>query len=271
MSAADLYFETTGARLRYRDEGVGPAIVLLHGWTLDLEMWNPQADELGRQFRIVRWDRRGFGLSTGSPDIDLDVADVYELCRSRGIARATFVGMSQAARILPRLVSRRPELIASVVFDGSSDIVSKPERRLSDLPIESYRELVQQHGTEVFRREWSRHPLTRLRNPDPAMQALLQTMIGRYSGRDLSASMSNAPDDEAALALKDMTFPALVMNGEFDLPSRIRAAESLARELPRCERASVPRAGHLANMDNPGFYNDVLRSFVTRSAHRLPR
>jgi hypothetical protein len=50
----DLYLEFDGARLRYRDEGHGPALVLVHGWTFDLDMWEFQADALTPDYRVVR-------------------------------------------------------------------------------------------------------------------------------------------------------------------------------------------------------------------------
>ena len=36
--ATDRYFTADGARLRYRDQGIGPAVLLVHGWALDPEM-----------------------------------------------------------------------------------------------------------------------------------------------------------------------------------------------------------------------------------------
>lgn len=44
------------ARLRYRDEGAGPALLLIHGWTLDLDMWEPQARALADAYRVIRFD-----------------------------------------------------------------------------------------------------------------------------------------------------------------------------------------------------------------------
>ncbi len=38
-TSPDHYLTVEGVRLRYRDEGQGPAVLLVHGWTLDLEMW----------------------------------------------------------------------------------------------------------------------------------------------------------------------------------------------------------------------------------------
>src|SRR5471030_2146970 len=96
--AIDRYFAADGARLRYRDEGSGPALLLVHGWTLDLEMWNALSAALRADFRVVRFDRRGFGLSSGEPGVELDIADLAALCRHLGLERVALVGMSQGAR-----------------------------------------------------------------------------------------------------------------------------------------------------------------------------
>jgi len=42
----DLYLDVDGARLRYRDEGHGAVLILVHGWMLDLDMWEAQAAAL---------------------------------------------------------------------------------------------------------------------------------------------------------------------------------------------------------------------------------
>ena len=94
----DRYLSVHGARLRYRDEGRGPAVVLVHGWTLDLEMWEPQVAALRASLRLVRLDRRGFGLSSGCPSVASDASDIDAICRHLGLARVALIGMSQGAR-----------------------------------------------------------------------------------------------------------------------------------------------------------------------------
>src|SRR5438445_7141112 len=87
----DLYVEMDGANLRYRDEGKGAAVVLVHGWTLDLEMWDPQAAALAAAYRVIRFDRRGFGLSSGDPSLGRDAADLHALCRHLRLQRVALV------------------------------------------------------------------------------------------------------------------------------------------------------------------------------------
>ena len=56
-----------GANLYYEDTGTGHPLVLIHGWPMSARMWDDQARELGRRYRVIRYDRRGFGRSPGTP------------------------------------------------------------------------------------------------------------------------------------------------------------------------------------------------------------
>ena len=55
--------ERPGARLVYEVAGEGPAVVLVHGFGLDMRMWEPQVGPMAARFRVVRYDCRGFGAS----------------------------------------------------------------------------------------------------------------------------------------------------------------------------------------------------------------
>ncbi|MGH8327277.1 MAG: alpha/beta fold hydrolase, partial [Steroidobacteraceae bacterium] len=79
-ASPDRYLPVTGALLRYREEGRGAPVLLIHGWTLDLDMWEPQVAGLGGSFRLVRFDRRGFGLSSGRASLASDVQDALAVC-----------------------------------------------------------------------------------------------------------------------------------------------------------------------------------------------
>ncbi len=117
----DRYFTTDGARLRYRDEGRGPAVLMVHGWTLDLQMWEPQVAALRDAFRLVRFDRRGFGLSSGRPSGSQDIADIRALCAHLSIERVALVGMSQGVRAVMGFARAAAPAVSGLILDGPPD------------------------------------------------------------------------------------------------------------------------------------------------------
>jgi len=272
--ATDRYFTADGLRLRYRDEGSGPAVLLVHGWTLDLEMWNSLAAALREEFRVVRLDRRGFGLSSGRPNLERDAADLDALWRHLGLGPVALLGMSQGARAVLALAMAADRKISCLVLDGPPELdrraICDPSAGNDDLPLAQYRELVRTRGIDAFRREWARHPLMQLRTGDRSARELLTAIIKRYPGNDLLESAAEAAagadPDCARVRPESIATPALVITGEHDRESRVKAADLLARRLPSAERAVIPDAGHLPNLDNPVAYNQRVRAFLKRHA-----
>ena len=174
--------QVPGARLRYRDEGAGRAVVFVHGWTLDLDVWEPQAT-LAAELRVVRYDRRGFGLSTGQPSLTRDVSDLGTLLSVLGIVSPLLVGMSQGARVVLEFAARHPAFVRGLVLDGAPPLLDPSATGAAeDLPLESLRQLATRDGLEAFRRAWSMHPLTQLMTGDARMRALLARILARYPG-----------------------------------------------------------------------------------------
>jgi len=250
-------FPVPGARLRIRDQGAGRAVVFVHGWTLDLDMWTPQA-ALAREHRVVSYDRRGFGLSTGLPSLAEDVADLRALIAGLRIASPLLVGMSQGARVVLEFAARHPGIARGLVLDGPPPLAE------TDLPMGEFRKLASRDGLDAFRQEWSAHPLTRLLTSDPDTHALLADVLGRYPGHDLTALAADAREAIDIKLMSQVTVPVLVINGARDTGTRRRAGLALQAALPLAEHAVIPGAAHLPNLDAPHVYNLLMTEFARR-------
>lgn len=254
--ALDELIEVHGARLRVRTAGKGPAVLLIHGWTLDLDMWTPQFDALANRFRLIAFDRRGFGMSTGAPGIEHDLADIEQLLAKLSLEQIAIVGMSQGARVALRWAVRFPHRTTCLVLDGPPRDLLAVGRSDGEIAFSAYRELVRGEGIEAFRRQWLDHPLMRLHTPDVRARTLLREMVNRYPGHDL---LADRPERASSVSdLRQLELPVLVINGEHDSEARIGAGAELTRALPDVRLATIPAAGHLANLDNPGAYNAAL-------------
>ncbi|HVN44489.1 MAG TPA: alpha/beta hydrolase [Steroidobacteraceae bacterium] len=260
--AADLFVVLNGTRLRFRDEGHGPAVLLVHGWTLALEMWDPQVEALRDTFRLVRLDRRGHGCSGGTADPERDPEDLAALCSHLGLSRVALLGMSQGARAVLGFAASGRVQVEALILDGPPPLESDSAQ---DLPLERYAALVREHGMEAFRREWSNDALMQLRTSNPRARALLAAMIARYRGTDLGQPARRA---EPGTSLESSRVPTLVLSGAYDLASRRRAARRLVARLSHAELMVIPGAGHLPNLDSPDAYSRVCRQFLLRHCVR---
>lgn len=238
--------------------------MLVHGWTLDLEMWNAQVELLRRDFRVIAFDRRGFGRSFGQPSIDQDCEDLQALCRNLALKRIAVVGMSQGARAVMNFAAAASNRVSCVVLDGPPNVlVAGP----ADAAVpEPYRVLARTEGMDAFRRAWINDPLVRLQTSDPSAHRHLRSIIERYPGKDLAAT-AHVSSAAPGPSIGSLTAPALIVTGEHDSVERIAAADRLAGHLPRAERAIIPNAGHLPNFDNPVAYTEILRTFLERHAN----
>ena len=108
----------------YTDQGSGQPVVLIHGFPLNAESWGKQqAALLAAGYRVVAYDRRGFGASTktgGGFDYDTFAADLHGLLDELDLTDVVLVGFSmgtgEVARYLARYGSDR---VSKAVFLGS--------------------------------------------------------------------------------------------------------------------------------------------------------
>jgi 3-oxoadipate enol-lactonase len=264
MNAADRHLPVPGARLRYRDEGAGAALVFVHGWTLDLEMWEPQA-ALAAKFRALRYDRRGFGSSSGRPSLADDVDDLRLLIDTLGVVRPLLVGMSQGARVVLEFAVRHPGLARGLVLDGPPPF-AEPEALAvdGDLPMSAFREAAQRDGLPAFRALWRAHPFTRLLTSDPRTHALLDGILARYPGHDLVGRALPQRECLAGRRLAAVHVPALIINGALDVASRHAAGQRARSILRGSELVILDNAAHLPNLDAPREYNRLISEFASR-------
>ena len=114
-----------GNDLYVKDWGSGRPVVLIHGWPLSADSWDPQAMALAEAgYRVIAYDRRGFGRSSQpweGYDYDSLTDDLADVMKAAEIGPdATLVGFSMGGGEVARYMSRHEgKGVASAVLVGS--------------------------------------------------------------------------------------------------------------------------------------------------------
>ncbi|MBA4043695.1 MAG: hypothetical protein C0471_04655 [Erythrobacter sp.] len=262
---ADCYGEVAvqGGTLPIAMAGDGLPVILLHGWTIDHRMWQPQIAGLAGEFFLVMPDRRGCGGATAPPDLAREAEDVIAIADFLGFDRFAIVGLSQGATVALDVARRFAARLTGVVVSGAPlpALVTRDET----IDLAHYRALAAAGDLAALRNDWAAHPLMQAHTSEA--RKLVAAMLADYDGRDLLAP-SEAPGLPVE-ALRTLAPPVLALTGEHDTLWRKACAEMLAEVAPRGRHALIADAGHLANADNPEQFNALVATFLRHCAAPL--
>lgn len=154
-----------GTDLYVKDWGSGRPVILTHGWPLNADSWDHQALALAEAgFRVIAYDRRGFGRS-GQPwdgyDYDTLADDLADVMKEAGADRdATIVGFSMGGGEVARYMSRHggqgvvaAGLVASVV-----PYMLKTDDNPDGVPEDTFQQM--RDGIREDRAKFFRHTFT---------------------------------------------------------------------------------------------------------------
>jgi pimeloyl-ACP methyl ester carboxylesterase len=132
--AQEKYAKLGQNKIHYKNYGSGKdALVLIHGWTCNLEMWRDQLPEFSKRARVIALDLPGHGLSdkpetTYSMDFFADAIDA--VMKDAGVEHAVLVGHSMGTPVVRQFYRKYPQkTLALVIVDGALRPFGTKEQR----------------------------------------------------------------------------------------------------------------------------------------------
>ena len=250
-------------RLAVRDEGSGPAIVLLHGVLLAKETWDEPAAALAKHARVVRFDLRGHGESSvpaGPYLMESLAGDVADVLDALGIERAAIVGHSLGGYVTFAfyrmfaerctglgLVSTRAAADDDATANFRYDLAERVEREGIAPAIEAF--AGRSFAPEVY-----------LERPD--LDARLRAVIGATDPAGAAAMLRGMATRVDADDLYDeIDVPVRIFAGTQDAVVPFSFAESMAAGI-RGARLDVADCGHVPLFENPAAVTASLRGLL---------
>jgi len=259
--------DTNGIKIEYRFDGKegAPYITFVTGIANDLTMWDAQVEALGKEYRTLRYDLRGHGdsLATeGDYSMELLVRDLAGLLSELNIEKTHLVGLGLGGAIVQAFAIEHPQRVHALL---PCCCRAKMVPEFAEM-WQKLREAVANEGVEVIVeptvQRWFSDEF-KAANPkvlqDVRNMIRATTTLG-YLGVTAAFLGLNLEDK-----LAQIKAPTLYLSGAEDKmggPPALMA--ELAKKVPRAQHHSVPKAAHIANIQNPAGFNKEVGDFLKR-------
>ena len=252
------YAKLDGAKIHYKSYGKGKdALVLIHGWTCNLENWRDQIPEFAKRSRVIALDLPGHGQSD-KPQIaytmDLFANAIDAVMRDAKVEHAVLVGHSMGTPVARQFFRKYPQkTLAIVIVDGGLRLFGTKEMR------------------DGF--------LTMFRSPGykEAGKQMFTQMAGKLPAAEverLNASFANTPQYVVVSAMESMSDEALYTTDKINVPVLAILGKSpfwpadteqfLRGLAPDLEFQMWEGVGHFLMIDKPKQFNDAVIAFLDK-------
>jgi pimeloyl-ACP methyl ester carboxylesterase len=254
-AADDRFFDSAGVKIRYVEAGRGAPVVLIHGYTVDIEQQfvvSGVLPALARHYRVIALDARGHGKSDKphdpkryGPEMGLDIVRLMD---HLGLRRAHIVGYSMGAHIVAQLLVAHPERFVTATLGGASgrrNWSDEDERRVA---IEAG-EMDQGLLTSQIVRLWPKD------RPPPTEDEVRARSAVRLAGKDplalAAVRRSNRDQVVTEAQMAAVRVPVLGIVGTAD--PYLKEFQQLKAAMPQLELVSIEGASHGSAPARPDF------------------
>lgn len=258
-------FDTGEVRLHYRDEGPreGPPVVFANSLGTDMRLWDPVLPYLPKGLRVIRYDKRGHGLSSCPPApyaMGALITDVERLLDHLEVRDCVFVGLSIGGMIAQGLAVKRLDMIRALVLSNTGSKIGTRaiwDERIAMVLSEGIEPLADAVMERWFSKDFRATPELELwRN------MLVRQDPQGYAGCSAAISHTDFMTPTSGLRL-----PALGIAGSEDgstPPDLVRETVDL---IPASKFELIRKAGHLPCVEQPEEYGRILSDFLKGVGH----
>jgi 3-oxoadipate enol-lactonase len=262
------YAEVDGGRLSYETSGKGPALVLIHAGFLDSRMWDTQFQLFSENYRVIRYDVRGFGKSDVARTRFSDYKDLRRILDHLGAKTASLVGVSNGGRIASDFAVEYPSMVDHLVLvspgmSGYKSSGPEEEKMWEEFDKqmkpqeEADREGRAADAVEMDVNAWAsaQTPANRERITQIAMDNFHVHVENPWK-------LQVPPEPRTFQRLSQITVPTLLIIGDRDVPAQILVVDNIHSHIPGSKKVLIHGADHIVNMSKPDEFNIKVLEFL---------
>jgi 3-oxoadipate enol-lactonase len=239
----------------------GPTLMLSNSLGCTLEMWEPQMAALTKEFRVIRYDRRGHGKSSVPPgpySMERFGRDVLAILDELDIAKTHWCGLSMGGMVGQWLGAHAPQCFERLVLSNTACYYPDPTNWLNRI------KAVKEGGLAAVADTVIAGWLTAdFREREPAITARMKAMLcaSPVQGYVACCEALSTLDQRALLpTIKNST---LVIAGRHDPATPVAAGEFIRSQIPGAGM-TILDAAHISNVEQPQAFADAVIGFLTQ-------
>jgi len=257
--------------IAYEDEGEGIAVVLIHGYPLNRQIWRYQWEGLANSARIIAPDLRNHGetavyrqnkLSEIIHNMELLADDIAQLLDALSISKPVIVnGLSMGGYAALAFYRKYPDRVRRLILTATrarSDSEAEKDNRIKAIKV------AQDQGVGAI----ADSMLPRLLSPNTILHK--PDLVGSIREIMLSSSLEGVVGDlrgmmvrlDSIPLLSRIRIPVLIVVGKDDQIIPIDEALAMNDLITDSRLEIIEDAGHLLNMEQPETYNRIVREFI---------
>ncbi|SLN72882.1 alpha/beta fold hydrolase [Oceanibacterium hippocampi] len=250
----------------YIEAGRGQTtLVFLHGIGGNADAWTRQLDWLARTGRArgLAWNLPGYG---GTPLVDPYnwaglAAALNAFINRHGVERPVLVGHSMGGMLAQEYACRYPAGPGALVLSATTSSFGRPDGDWQQAFVaDRLKPLEAGQGMAALAKALVPAMLGRDPNPDGVASAL--SAMGRVPEETYRHALRNLVTFNRRDELHAISVPTLLIAGEEDRTAPAEVMRRMAERIAGADFVLLPKAGHLANMEQPGAFNDALDGFL---------
>ncbi|MBD8892773.1 3-oxoadipate enol-lactonase [Roseibium litorale] len=258
--------EANGVTLHTADTGETglPVIVFANSLGTDFRSWDRVAERLAGRFRMIRYDKRGHGLSS-APDAPYKMADhvndLAALLDQLNTGPAIVVGLSVGGQIAQGLAISRPDLVRALVLCDTAAKIGTAEMwqtRMNTIETGGIAALAEPILERWFSAEF--------RSSRPAELAGWRAMLTRTPVQGYLGTCAAIRDTDFTEETAKLTLPVLALCGTEDGATPPELVEATAKLIKGARYVPIQGAGHLPCIEAPDALVQALTDFLKENA-----
>jgi valacyclovir hydrolase len=255
------WFEDSGARIYYEEEGRGAPVLFLPGWSESIDEFAALRTAVAANHRVIAADLPGSGKSGPQPrqyasSYYLDDADLFAaFLAATGASPAHVLGFSDGGEVALAMAVRHPRALRSVVAWGAAGQVVTPPEMM-----------------DAFYNVVDAPP-----GPFEEFSAALKSAYGEANARAMVRSAVTAWRDIAAngrdisrTGAPGIASPVLLISGEHDFFAPPDVVTELAGAIAGAQSHIVAGAGHVLHEDHGDWLTATIVDWLSRHEQGFP-